>query len=292
MLSQLFDHHPQVHAHPDEITIGKPRKWNWPDIDVRHARADAIFWSLYEHHLNRHIRYGYWKGPASKRSPGPWDFSRSHQRRVFLECWKRRTSPSQRDAIDCYFTSYFNAWQNYAIADRVADADVRYLSGFIPRLNMHADSMARFVRDYPDGRLISIVRDPAGWYASAARHADMYRDLDSGLELWARSARASMRMASEHPDSVRVVIFRDLVLDTERVMRDLVDWLGLDWDPIAVEPTFNGHPIKANTRFSSPSSGMVRETASRRDQLPRDIADTIDARVGPVYADALAFRGS
>ena len=32
MLSQLFDGHPEVHAHPHELKIGYPKKYNWPEI--------------------------------------------------------------------------------------------------------------------------------------------------------------------------------------------------------------------------------------------------------------------
>ena len=32
--SQLFDGHPEVHAHPHELCIGKPNKWDWPPLDL------------------------------------------------------------------------------------------------------------------------------------------------------------------------------------------------------------------------------------------------------------------
>jgi hypothetical protein len=34
MLSQLFDGHPQVHAHPHELKVGYPKKFIWPPIDL------------------------------------------------------------------------------------------------------------------------------------------------------------------------------------------------------------------------------------------------------------------
>ena len=34
LLSQLFDGHPECHAHPSEIYIGHPRKWDWPPLDL------------------------------------------------------------------------------------------------------------------------------------------------------------------------------------------------------------------------------------------------------------------
>ena len=38
LLSQLFDGHPEVHAHPHELYIGKPKKWDWPPLDLARAR--------------------------------------------------------------------------------------------------------------------------------------------------------------------------------------------------------------------------------------------------------------
>ena len=34
LLSQLFDGHPQIHAHPHELKIGYPKKYYWPKIDL------------------------------------------------------------------------------------------------------------------------------------------------------------------------------------------------------------------------------------------------------------------
>src|SRR5437667_1135310 len=35
LLSQLFDGHPQCHAHPDELMIGYPRRRHWPQLDLQ-----------------------------------------------------------------------------------------------------------------------------------------------------------------------------------------------------------------------------------------------------------------
>ena len=34
LLSQLFDGHPELHAHPHELKIGYPKKYMWPKIDL------------------------------------------------------------------------------------------------------------------------------------------------------------------------------------------------------------------------------------------------------------------
>ena len=47
MLSQLFDGHPQVHAHPHELKFGYPKKYIWPPIDLGN-RPDRWFEILFE----------------------------------------------------------------------------------------------------------------------------------------------------------------------------------------------------------------------------------------------------
>jgi len=46
LLSQLFDGHPECHAHPHEIKIGWPREANWPPLDL--DRPEEWFERLFE----------------------------------------------------------------------------------------------------------------------------------------------------------------------------------------------------------------------------------------------------
>ena len=56
LLSQLFDGHPECHAHPAEIHIGKPRKWDWPRIDL--TRPKTWFELLFEKPAYQFLRDG------------------------------------------------------------------------------------------------------------------------------------------------------------------------------------------------------------------------------------------
>jgi len=60
MLSQLFDGHPEVHAHPHELKVGHPKKFIWPQIDLT-DRPERWFEILFEDIVVRHFRGGYKK---------------------------------------------------------------------------------------------------------------------------------------------------------------------------------------------------------------------------------------
>ena len=60
-LSQLFDGHPQVHAHPYELKIGYPKKYIWPNLDLSES-PQRWFEFLFEDDVIQHFREGYKKG--------------------------------------------------------------------------------------------------------------------------------------------------------------------------------------------------------------------------------------
>ena len=193
LLSQLFDGHPGVHAHPHEICIGKPDKWDWPPLDL--GAPETWFATLHEPLLAEWIETGFVKDltDAAQASATRTSFrssSRSSSSAQIFEALSRPAPPAERDVLDAYFTSYFNAWldnQNLYTGPKKA------VVGFTPRLAMELDRVERFFAAYPDGLLVSIVRDPRGWYASARRHRKYYADLEEAVGLWRAVDRGGAR---------------------------------------------------------------------------------------------------
>jgi len=66
LLSQLFDGHPEIYAHPDELKIGFPEKYIWPKIDLNDT-PENWFSILFEDSVLKHFRKGYNKGHKSEK---------------------------------------------------------------------------------------------------------------------------------------------------------------------------------------------------------------------------------
>ena len=110
LLSQLFDGHPECHAHPGELHIGHPKKWNWPCLDL--AQPESWFATLFEKPAYKALRHGYRK-PSSlelDHEVFPFLFLPRLQKAIFERCIAAGPIGGERDVLDCYFTSYFNAW--------------------------------------------------------------------------------------------------------------------------------------------------------------------------------------
>jgi hypothetical protein len=76
---------------------------------------------------------------------------------------------------------------------------------------------------YPDGILISVIRDPKNWFPSAVRHnVDKHGDIRLALTQWSESAQSMLWNKKIYEDRVCIINFDDLVKRTEAVMRYLV----------------------------------------------------------------------
>lgn len=273
LLSQLFDNHKSILAYPSEIMVGRP-KIKWPDIDVANLSPKLIFDFFYDRSIDSLICNGYTKESrgTSGSKPFRFDFSRSYFKMRFCDMAACTKIQSQRQALDYYFAAFFETWKNYPIGG----SSHQYISGFTPRINMDPSGVNRFFNDYPDGRLITIVREPISWYASAQRHSPVYQDVKESINLWTLSTEASLRLASEMPHQVKAIPFESLIKNTETTMRRLADWLGISWDPSLLQPTYCGLPIKADSSFKVQEYGIISSTAQRDSVLEEKTKETIN----------------
>jgi hypothetical protein len=80
-------------------------------------------------------------------------------------------------------------------------------------------------------------------------------------------------------------------MDTEGVMRLLADWVGIDFDPILLEPTFNGFPIRANSGYPVDRHGVIRDPLDRARELSADERDAVERRTAELFERVLETCG-
>jgi hypothetical protein len=288
LLSQLFDCHPECHAHPQEVKIGWPKKRHWPPLDL--DRPDEWFDILYETASAKHLITGYRKSP----SPGggdvyPFLFSSQLQREIFAASVASREPRTVRAVLDCYFTSYFNAWLDN---HNLYTGPKKLVTGFTPQLGLEPGNAERFFAAYPDGTLISIVRDPRAWFSSSREHKrDRELELDEALRRWRGSVEAALDVHSRFGDRVLVLTYERLVAETGPVMEALAERLGLTMSPVLLEPTFNGRPIRADSSFEVAGYGVLRDRVEKwRELLDSSTVRRIDELARDLYERAQAVQ--
>jgi len=285
LLSQLFDAHPECHAHPWELEIGYPNSRRWPPIDL--DAPERWFEVLFEGKAVKHFLEGYCKAPGDAWADVfPFCFLPRLQKAIFDQCAAARPVARERDVLDCYFTSYFNAWiDNH----NLYTGPKRVVTGFVSRMNMKLENVERYFAAYPDGTMISSVREPAGWYSSASRKYG-FDDVETGFERWRVSAAATLAAHERWGDRVVVVTFERLVRETEETMRRIADRIGISMHPSLLTPTFNGRPIRANSMDPIDRHGIVPErVAAHGTILDAATIDRVEELADDLYEQACAL---
>jgi hypothetical protein len=252
LLAQLLDGHPELHSHPPELNLGP----HWPSLDLTRP-PEELFDQIRERHLLTAFKHGYNKdGPARKLGLSeqvmsfPFDLRPKLHTKVFRRLAAEQAPKTQRDVLDCYFTSLYSCWRNYANVD----GKKRWLVAFRGRYTHDLD---RFFLDYPDGRTMAILRDCKAVVASKMRYdGEHARDLARHVRGWGNQCRSRLEAKVVYGDRMFLMTYERLLNDTESCMRKVADWLGIAFDPILLTPTFNSTPIKANSSFAVPDVGV------------------------------------
>jgi hypothetical protein len=284
LLSQLFDGHSELHAHPHELKIGYPTKYTWPKLDLKDA-PNRWLETLFEYSVLSHFKKGY-KKEKKRDDAFLFLFLPSVQKEIFLDYLGSPGSLTFRDVFDAYMTSYFGAWLN----NQNSTGHKKFVTAFTAGLGMKKENMESFFETYPDGRLISLIRDPKNWYPSAIRHKPrICRDIEEGIDLWRKNAQAMIWNKEKYGDRVCILTFEDLITKTKLVMRYLAEFLEIKFEDILLVPTFNKYPIKANTSFEAEQSGIINSTLQRYKTLTREELEFIESMSEELYRQVLSL---
>jgi hypothetical protein len=277
-LNQLFDGHPGLHVHPHELMIGYPERHIWPKIDLD-DRPERWFKILFEDIVSKYNRDGY-KRVVEGNETFPFVFIPSLQREIFLNYLDSVQFINLRDVFDAYMTSYFGAWlsnQNY-------NGPKKAVTAFSFKLAMTEENMESFFEVYPEGRLISLVRDPKSWSEAVRKHRPKrYEDVSQAAHQWNEGAQAALRNKEKYNDRVCLIKFEDVVSKTRAVMLYLAEFLGIAFEDILVVPTFNTLLLEINTSFHEEDHGEVNNHRSREGTGTAEELNTIERMTGDLY---------
>jgi len=251
LVSQLFDGNQNFFSYPSELVLTSP-KWDWS------KKKNFICYKSFE--IRNYAEMGsYIKQSVAKNElQNDFLFDLLKQRRIFEKIQKK----SMRDYFDAYFTSFFNSFENF----KNINSDAKFIVAFTPRAIMYEKTRNDFFSIYPDGYLLSIIRDPISWLASATRHSQEYeKDYDKALKLWCTSTEASIN-AMANNSKIITIIFEELLQNTENVIRTICERIEVSYDASLLKPTFNGGTILSDSSFKA-KEGIDKTATDRRNLI-------------------------
>lgn len=140
--------------------------------------------------------------------------------------------------IEAFFRATFMAWKNYYSSRREGMAYV----GYSPAIGIDAD---RLVRDFPQVRIMHIVRNPFSAYRDTKRRP-FPQPLSKYLITWNIYHSTVEMYARMYPQNVRIFLYEDLVDDKAAFMREVADFIDVPFSDTMLYPSWNGVEIRDN----------------------------------------------
>jgi len=282
LLNRLFDGHSKIHAYPGALISENTTINSWPPIDLAQKPEDWL--KIFSNHFDlKTFRTGF--RPVEKGGHRiPHMFLPVLQERIFLKYLASLATIKTRDVFDAWMTACFGAWLNY----QNHGYDKKFVTALAPGLAMPSENADNFFEIYPEGRFIALVRDPAQWFvAVSGLEPKTYGDIEWTMNLWKESVRTVMKTLKKFDDRVCFIKFENLIDRTESVMRHLVEFLGISYQDILLEPTFNGIPIQPANGQKTDDSDAKRQSFTESKTLDEDQRVLIEKMTIADYQSAL-----
>lgn len=256
VLRSLLDGHPQLSVLPThdmivDTLVSYPPDFPWlayRDIPyLRRLLAASSYYQLEQLAVTGSIEIDI---SVSDRITVPFDFDFWRFEADWIGQMARESNWTVSAIIEAIHKSYVT----------VAEGREREVKGHVGVGFDDPATPARLFEHIPDARLMYLHRSAEGILAARARRRSSDRDMFSRVndeltveELLRRDKVRKIRnrlaavrqLVRKRPDQVQIIDFEELVLDTAGTMRQVADFLGIDFTPGLQASTLIGHPLRS-----------------------------------------------
>lgn len=174
----------------------------------------------------------------------------------------------RRQVIEAFFRSTFLAWDNHhaPVAGRAVHV------GYSPTIGIDA---ARIIQDFPDVRIIHIVRNPLSAYRDTKRRP-FPQALSKYLISWNIYHSTVEMYAAMFASNVRIFRYEDLVADKRGFMQELARFIGVGFEESMLYPSWNGAEIKDSI---APWGTVLKSSAEYNEQIIDELSDAEKSQI-------------
>ena len=142
------------------------------------------------------------------------------------------------------------------VTERMEAEAVTRLTHFIEKTPRQYDAVDAIFKDFPDAKIIHVLRDPRDNYLALKRMMDEpeyqgigYHPTNFIRDRLLASLEAAYRNVDKYQGQYRLVFYEDLIMGGEPVIRKIADWLGIPWHDVLLVPSYNGELWSGNNKL-------------------------------------------
>jgi hypothetical protein len=235
-----LDGHPDLMVYPFESQLGNRNftdfltsvervQYRYPEFPEGLEARD-----LYEQIIDEELKTYLRKRNGSKFKDVNLKMDEANRIASFIE--KLGNPPFfRKQVIEAFFTSTFEAWENYY----TKPAKDSFYVGYSPTIGIDSD---RLIRDFPDIKIVHIIRNPFSAYRDTKRRP-FPQSISRYMISWNIYHSTVEMFAKMFPQNIRIFRYEDLVANKEAFMKDLAGFVGICYAESLLYPSWNGNNI-------------------------------------------------
>ncbi|MCP3941150.1 MAG: sulfotransferase [Desulfobacteraceae bacterium] len=286
LLLRLLDSHPQIHCYPSVFGFADKDRI-WPEKQ-RILNSKNVLEDIFSYMNMEKFHLVGMKKQSSNMAQElyPIYFNGKWYREIFNSFLAGDTP---RDYFNAFFTAVFNGWRN----NQNLYGSKKYVVGqmTLRKPELYEQNFINFKQVYPNGKMVFMIRKPDDWLASAINlrsSTPFSQDPFEAVDYYKIIFRQALAMAEQ--DHLIVFRFEDLILNSSKIMMMLADRVGIKWNELLLEPTFNGAPFFQNSSFEVKKKDSIDpDVIGRGKQLGKTVLKLIDKEMLELYQHMLQY---
>jgi len=134
-----------------------------------------------------------------------------------------------------------------------------------------------FFKDYPDGKMICCIRDPQSWYSSTCKHNPQHENIGFAMAEWKQSTQSAIDLFHAYGhERVLLLSYSNLLLEPRNTMRNVAEFMEIDFHETLLVPSYLGVPVKPNSSYAVNTNGINPEMLNHKDDLADDMLHKIE----------------
>ena len=238
-----LDGHPDLLVYPFESQLGNREfndflssvervQYRYPEFPEGLTPSE-----LYESIIDEEMKTFLRKRNGSKFREANLVLDENDRKKVFVK-FLEKNSTKRAHVIEAFFRSTFEAWENKSVNIKASSIYV----GYSPAICLDAP---RIVKDFPNVKIIHIVRNPFSAYFDTKRRP-FPQSLIRYLITWNIYHSTADMYANIFSKNFRIFRYEDLVSEKEYCMKDISDFLEVNFNECMLYPSWNGVEIKGD----------------------------------------------
>jgi hypothetical protein len=194
-----------------------------------------------------------------------------------IDAVKRELHGHDRIPYATAIRATYNAYANHQDKSRWGDKTPRYILN-IPEL----------ARLFPDSRFIHLIRDGRDVALSYADVPFGPKNVAKAAAIWATRVGAGIRDGRAlEPGRYLEVMYTDLVEDNEAQIKDIAEFIGVDFDPAMLDPdaTRSGALPRAEKYNPNVTGPAIKRTRDWQTDMPDSQVEVFEAIAGEVLGE-------